>query len=130
MGLRKAISTAAEPSLYALGHTREISEQREDRRAHGVRVEMMFGHPGFVYPERFRVLNVAGLHVETAGKVALVVFVGAKDADAHRRALVCMASPWAWPFPLMRGHPRERIGLHAPHIRDQRDRMVHQRKNP
>ena len=93
-----------------LGDAREIGEQRENRRAHGVRVEMMFGDPGFVYAERFRVLDVARLHVETAGEVALVVFVSAKDADAHRRALVCMASPWARPFPLMRWRPRERSG--------------------
>ena len=30
----------------------------------------------------------------------------------------------------MRGHPRERIGLHALDIRVQLDPMVHQRKNP
>ena len=103
----------AEP--YAARDSREIGEQCQDRRAHGVRVEMMFGDPGFVYAEGFRVLDIARLHVETAGKVALVVFVGAKDADAHRRALVCMASPLgARPIALMRGRPRKRFGSPQP----------------
>ena len=127
-GIAKGDQHRRRAESYAARDAREIGEQRQDRRAHGVRVEMMFGDPGFVYAERFGVLDIARLHVETAGEVALVVFIGAKDADAHRRALVCMASPWARPFALMRGRPRRRSG--PPPNRDRRDRMVRQRENP
>jgi hypothetical protein len=73
--LRKASSTAAEPSRIVLGDACEIGEKRENGGAGGVRLEMMLGDPGLLEAERLGLAHQARLRLKAAREILLRVFV-------------------------------------------------------